>query len=166
MGSFDSKSLDKYQSEFWEKSAGRWAWLWSKLSLFIIKTFIKEVLSKWSHVLERGLSGKQSSDEQDIQDWQGYRRNFTDKNNVRNIIVNYFCEGENCGAEAGDAVFAASVFLERQVPVLLLGELQYLRRGVRKEVRSEATEEEETRQPGGGILCSSTSHTSHNSTNI
>ena len=80
--------------------------------------------------------------------------------------MNYFCEGENCGAEASEAFLAASVFLERQVPVLLLGELQYLRRGVRKEVRSEATEEEETRQPGGGILCSSISHTSHNSTNI
>ena len=52
--------------------------------------------------------------------------------------------GENCGAEAGDNVLAASILvIECEVPGLLPGKLQHLLRGVREEVRLEEAEEEE-----------------------
>ena len=60
--------------------------------------------------------------------------------------------GENCGAEAGDNVLAASILvIECEVPSLLPGKLQHLLRGVREEVRLEKAEEEETGQPGGNF---------------
>ena len=61
--------------------------------------------------------------------------------------------GENCGAEAGDNVLAASILvIECEVPSLLLGELQHLLRGVREEVwLEEAEEKEEAGQPGGNF---------------
>ena len=52
--------------------------------------------------------------------------------------------GENCGAEAGDNVLAASILvIECEVPSLLPGKRQHLLRGVREEVRLEKAEEEE-----------------------
>ena len=86
--------------------------------------------------------------------WTGYLKLTRSKKLSRHsAIISFSVSGENCWAEAGDDVLAASLLvLECEVPGLLPGELQHLLRGVRAQVRLEEAEEEEGGQPRGGTF--------------